>query len=203
MRLIEAIAASVIVHAAVLVAPTGRLMPDTPAPTDRHNPGLFVVLNHKSVIAAASAPTEYTATHSLESPEPAESGVAPQPVEFGIPIPYYYGPREVSERAKPIEDIALEMATDGTPTVNGKLILVLLINEGGAVDQVEIESSQLGADLEHVIVEQFRRALFSPAQRDGHAVKSRMKIEVVVRPPVAYRVSPPPPSTKPSSAKEN
>jgi hypothetical protein len=55
--------------------------------------------------------------------------------------------------------------------------------------------------MEKVIAEQFRRAVFSPAQLDGKAVKSRMKIEVVVRPPVSYVV--PPPRPKPASAAEN
>jgi hypothetical protein len=107
----------------------------------------------------------------------------------------------VSERARPAQDIDLEPPELLGVPGQGKLILVLWINESGTVDRVETASSQVADTTEKVIAEQFRRAVFSPAQLDGKAVKSRMKIEVVVRPPVSYVV--PPPRPKPASAAEN
>lgn len=118
-------------------------------------------------------------------------------------MPYYYSPLEVSARASPTQEIDLEPPELRTIPGQGKLILVLWINEAGTVDRIEVETSQVTSAMESILAEQFRRATFAPAQLDGKPVKSRMRIEVVVRPPSAYVVPPPRSRPKPASAGEN
>jgi outer membrane biosynthesis protein TonB len=208
MRLIEAVAASAVLHAGILTMPTGNLSLDAPRQTAVRDEPLHVELRRPPV--AASRASESTTKVQVAAEQPvipppppaevaAQQGIDEPSAGLGIPLPYYYyGPREVSERARPAQDINLEPpGLLGIPG-QGRLILLLWISESGGVDRVEIESSQLDGSMEKVIAEQFRRANFSPAHLEGRPVKSRMKIEVVVRPPVSYVVPPPPP--RPASA---
>ncbi len=206
MRLLHAFAASLAIHLGLLALPAGRLTFDTPeagtagplplraefrrAPTgtERQSPA--------QSLPTRESPPERNADR--EDPTPATDSAAQ---ELGVPLPHYYEPREVTERATPARKIDLE-----TPVLlgipgQGKLILLLWINENGLVDRVDVESSELVDTMRSEIIEQFRRAQFIPARLNGQAVKSRKKIEVVVRPPMVYVVPPPP--ANPASAAEN
>lgn len=121
---------------------------------------------------------------------------------IGIPVPYYYGPREVNERPRPIETIDLEGALARGPAHAGTLILVLWINENGRVDRVSVESSQLPESVRRLVIKRFGSVTFSPAQLDGKAVKSRMTIEIFVQTSSAYTI-PPPGTPRSTSAMEN
>lgn len=207
MRLIDALAVSAAVHAGMLALPTGDLSLRGSGRAEVRNEPLRAELRRPPAAAkpASEATTqaqlaaEQPAAQSPTAPEAApEQGIDDRAAGLGVPLPHYYGPREVSERAMPAQDIDLEPPELLGIPGQGKLILLLWINESGGVDRVETESSQVDNAIEKVIADQFRRARFSPANLDGKPVKSRMKIEVVVRPPVSYVVPPPPP--RPASA---
>jgi len=168
MRLTAALAASAVLHAGMLVLPAGDLSPRGSGRAEVRNEPLRAELRRPlpaTKPASESTTKAQLAPEQPAAPSPTAPEAAPEPgsddraAGFGIPLPHYYGPREVSERA----------------------------------DRVETESSQVDNAIEKVIAEQFRRARFAPANLDGRSVKSRMKIEVVVRPPVSYVVPPPPP----------
>lgn len=212
MRLIDALAVSAAIHAGMLALPTGdlSLRPEDARPS-RSEP-LRAELRRIPAKPEKASETFQSVPEPLPAPpeiatesEPTKDGLADTVGSgFGIPLPYYYGPREVSERPKPVHEINLEPPELRGVPGHGKLVLKLWINEVGTVDRVEVETSQVADTMEKVITEQFRQATFAPAQIDGKAVKSRMKIEVVVKPPSAYIVPPPPPlPPKPASAAEN
>lgn len=100
----------------------------------------------------------------------------------GIPIPRYLSPGELTRRARILEDI--EASPEGLKENpgSGKIILVLFIGETGSVDRVELESSQLDEPFPSYFSHRFLSARFAPAERDGVSVKSRMRIEVTIRP---------------------
>lgn len=114
-------------------------------------------------------------------------------------MPYYYGPLEVDERASPTREIDLEPPELRGIPGQGKLILVLWINEAGTVDRVEIETSQVVSAMESILAERFHQTTFAPARLDGNPVKSRMKVEVIVRPPWVYVAPPHRPPPKPNT----
>lgn len=193
MRLTAALAASAVLHAGMLVLPAGDLSPRGSGRAEVRNEPLRAELR-RPLPATKPASEATTKAQLAAAPEAApEPGSDDRAAGLGIPLPHYYGPREVSERARPAQDIDLEPPELLGVPGQGKLILLLWINESGSVDRVETESSQVDNAIEKVIAEQFRRARFAPANLDGRPVKSRMKIEVVVRPPVSYVVPPPPP----------
>lgn len=108
----------------------------------------------------------------------------PVPRPFGIPSPQeYLGSRELSEHAEMLGEIPGLPDDPIEVPGSGILVITLWINESGLVDRSSVVSSQLDAKTELAVVAQFQRMRFSPAQRDGRAVKSRMKIQVEVLPP--------------------
>lgn len=100
--------------------------------------------------------------------------------EVGIPVPYYYPPAEVTQRPHVASPIDTSVVDDEEGA--GKAVLVLYINEQGKVDKVETESSHLSERLNALVAQQFGSARFLPAEKDGQPVKSRLRIEVTIRP---------------------
>lgn len=98
----------------------------------------------------------------------------------GVPIPYYYPPTEVTRRPHIASDIDSSDIDDEMG--EGKSVLILFINETGKVDKVDVETSQLPERLGILVMQQFARARFHPAEKDEQAVKSRLRIEVIIRP---------------------
>jgi len=100
--------------------------------------------------------------------------------DIGIPVPYYYPPAEVTQRPHVASPIDTSVVDDEEGA--GKAILVLYINEQGKVDKVETESTHLSERLNALVAQQFGSARFLPAEKDGQPVKSRLRIEVTIRP---------------------
>lgn len=94
----------------------------------------------------------------------------------------YYGRDMLSRRALVKRDINLDRPALAKLAGQGALVLVLFINEAGQVDRIEIESSEVPDALTREVAEEFREVLFHPAQIDGNPVKSRMRIEVSIKP---------------------
>ncbi|BCL76824.1 hypothetical protein JHS3_25600 [Jeongeupia sp. HS-3] len=57
-------------------------------------------------------------------------------------------------------------------------ILWIYINEYGLVDDIEVDATNLPTAFRDTAIEAFRQARFRPGEKEGHAVKSRLKIEV-------------------------
>jgi TonB family protein len=100
----------------------------------------------------------------------------------GIPVPRYYEPRELTQRATILREIDMFLGELKDEPGSGKAIIRLWINENGTVDQAETESSALSEVFEHAVLAQFAAARFRPAERDGLPVKSLMRVEVEILP---------------------
>ncbi len=216
MRLPQALTISVTVHTGMFALPVGRFFHDASSGT-RGTAQLRAELGGtpRTTSAGNIAPTSAASAHELDGKPKVEQGrrpdnetISPAGEEaggFGFPVPYYFSASEVSERAKPVQEIDLDPPESQALPEAGNLLLTLWINESGTVDRIDVDSSGVTEPIAKAITEQFRRATFTPARLDGEAVKSRMKIEVVVRPPVAYDATPPQPqpATSPASATGN
>lgn len=125
---------------------------------------------------------ETTAVDSAREVSIADSG---ETSWFGIPLPRYYEPKELTERAKPLVDITLDSPVVEAYPDAGKIVLLLYINEEGKVDDVEVLSSDIASSkVEATVVEQFQLVRFTAGKLNGQPVKSKKKIEVVIKPPL-------------------
>lgn len=203
MRLTMAIAASLTIHVGLLGLP-GREF-ERSLPTGVRSPLNAILLPTATPQAKQTVPTELvveaneSSTKPRNTAEAAEDAVLPATPQdqrpsseqdekeqsaFGIPLPHYYEPNEVSDRAQPRDDIVLDPPALAQFPGAGRIVLALFINEEGRVDMVEVLSTDIETNtLQDSLVNQFRSAQFSPARINGQAVKSKMKIEVIVKPP--------------------
>jgi TonB family protein len=207
MQFQAALLTSLALHTAALAIPAGSLSLtpfDAPKASERAGRGspapLAVRLGPKQ-LAPARAATVNIVAGRREMPTAAMLDVAAhetparvdkdsemqsgesQTSPFGVPAPRYFSAREVSERPEVIGDVSDLPGDFAVIPDSGRLVLVLRINEGGTVDGVEVATSQVSRQLQEIVVRQFGSARFVPAKKDGVAVKSRLKIEVIVKPP--------------------
>lgn len=91
----------------------------------------------------------------------------------------YYAANEVDVRALPRGDIEVEFPGDlPQPDASGRVLLEVLIDEYGVVDEVTVLSSMPPGVFDAYAVQSFRRARFSPAIKNGRHVRSRKEIDV-------------------------
>jgi periplasmic protein TonB len=161
------------------VAPQVAPVPaPAPAPTPKPAP--------QTRPAPALAPS---AADPLPPPSPAAAPNAspPEAVALGS---YYFRSSELDVRAQPLGAIDPEYPSSAG-LAEGYLVLQLLINERGTVDEVVI----LVSDPEGVFDESARKAFgdarFEPAERNGIPVKSEMVVEVKYQPPIPTLALPP------------
>jgi protein TonB len=62
--------------------------------------------------------------------------------------------------------------------VSGEVLLQLMIDESGAVSEATVVKAEPAGYFEESALQAFKVARFSPAQRDGHAVRSRVVVKV-------------------------
>lgn len=221
MRLVSALGISLSLHAVLAALPPGHLSlvanPDGPTIRQGRPAPLWVKLGPNTAkpvkaprvdaISVASLKSEAASASALQDvPEPPILVDAAQgePSEgnaagggFGIPEPYYFPAKEVSETARLVSDGVDLPPTLATLPDSGRMVILMLINEQGVVDRVKVETSELKPEMESAIRSQFLHARFSPAVKNGVAVKSRMRLEVIVQP------LPAPGATTESAAKGN
>lgn len=90
----------------------------------------------------------------------------------------YFLSKELSEKPVVIEDINqdLRIALPGIEAQS--LVLILLINEEGLIDRVELEKTDLPLEIATQVINTFSSLKFQPGKIDQVAVKSQLKIEV-------------------------
>lgn len=207
MRVVEAFSASLVLHAVALALPTGQvaLAPGTlrvPELMRQQAASLTVRLGPQSgsvPAKVAAVPVEAlvapvmpvmaprlddrsSATEGSLGNAPAPAIDVPRPA-LGIPVSRYYGAKEVSRRAQAVDDvISSESAEVERLPGSGRLVLILWIGATGVVEKVDLDQSSVDEPMASAIAAQFRATRFRPAEIDGAAVKSRMKVEVFVRP---------------------
>ncbi|HWQ39293.1 MAG TPA: TonB family protein [Burkholderiales bacterium] len=127
----------------------------------------------------AAAPPQ--AAQQVAEPLLAEQGRAaeqtvlePAPA-IEVPIdPVYYAVHELDIYPMPLSAVRLE----STAVPGGNVRVLVLIDETGWVTRAEIFEAQPPGVLDEAALQALRAARFSPARKDGRAVRSRVLIEL-------------------------
>ncbi len=167
--------------------PAGRPAPITIrlAPFKLQPAYLLPVEKHTATLAPTQALSPAVADTGVGNGEATENFADENvsvPVELGLPAPNYFDNNEVSIRAKPLGDIDFDLPDFATVSGDGRIVLFLYINESGYVDKAAVELAEPGERITNAVAGQFSKAVFEPARINDQPVKSRLRVEIVVRP---------------------
>lgn len=109
-----------------------------------------------------------------------------------LPSPYYFLPQELSRRPQAAAPVHLEYPENAPLVVKNHVVLRLLINESGIVDNVIVVTAEVPLKLEVLARQAFAQAKFQPGFRGETPVKSQMLVEITFE--GSSSSSPPPPS---------
>jgi TonB family protein len=96
----------------------------------------------------------------------------------GIAAPPRYLPAEELDERPLIRTQVQPAFPPDAPVASGRVVLRLLINEAGAVDQALAVQSDPPGVFDEAAVEAFASARFTPGRKDGNAVRSSLRIEL-------------------------
>jgi hypothetical protein len=182
-RLLGALAASCLLHAAVVFLPyLGASTTDLrPAVPGGQKPGPARILNvrlmHESEPAPAGAANPPDQRAADEGPRPAQErarGIDLLP----IPAPAFYTADQLTKRPQPTSEPRLDVPEQAPNFSSGKAILKLWINELGNVIAVDVEKSDLPEAVAATAAAAFAKLRFVPGEIDGRPVRTLMRIEV-------------------------
>lgn len=114
---------------------------------------------------------------------PSATGPAPTP-SAGIEVPFirdptYYPAKQLDVYPQPLTPIRLEYPpAAANARVDGRLTVLVLIDEFGIVNDVSVVEAKPAGYFEEAATAEFRAARFSPAEKQGHPVKSRVMLQV-------------------------
>ena len=144
---------------APIVPPADVGMPSTPAPA-------------RPRIDHARAPSTQHARDAVPEPAAAESaGVAPDST--------YYAARQLDVYPALTTPLDLRYSSRAAAAgVQGRALVLLLIDANGIVDEVSIVEAEPAGYFEDDARRAFTAARFTPARKDGRAVKSRVLVRI-------------------------
>ena len=206
LRLFTACTLSLLLHVALLagipVNPTGglpkvvstitaRLEPAAPVTAD----GEPATMTGESVVehalpyaadppAAAGSPQKSSNPQGETRPEPQRTLEPASSPSSGIEVPFirdptYYPAKQLDVYPQPLAPIRLEYPESAANArVDGSLTVLVLIDEFGVVNDVSVIDAKPEGYFEEAAMAVFRAARFSPAQKQGHPVKSRVMLQV-------------------------
>lgn len=96
----------------------------------------------------------------------------------GIAAPPSYLPAEELDERPLIRTQVQPAFPPDAPVASGRVVLRLLINEAGAVDEAVAVQSDPPGVFDEAAVDAFASARFTPGRKDGNAVRSALKIEL-------------------------
>ena len=198
MRLIKAVVLSFILHLALLIGipvnPTGGVPQMVTTITARL---VSAAADNEPVTESAALVPDVAPAPSVDKPQKsadAKAEIKPDPVRTierpasspasGIEVPFirdptYYPAKQLDVYPQPLGEIRLDYPESAASAkVDGRLLVLLLIDEFGMVNDASIVESQPQGYFEDAALAVFRAARFSPAQKQGHAVKSRVLLQV-------------------------
>jgi protein TonB len=133
--------------------------------------------------AAAAAPArrekEPVASHAPTT-KAAEAAGSASPTGM-FPGPWYYPARYLHRRPSPLKPIWPDYPAEHEK-IRGRVVILLLINEEGTVDQHKIESAEPPGVFEESVRKAFTGAVYAPALITGYKVKSQLLAEVFFEP---------------------
>jgi protein TonB len=195
LRLLKACILSLLLHVALLfgipVIP-GGVAPQAPtAFTARLESGFMDSVPATEIFAPnaeraerarpADIPQKSTAIKMESRPEArareAQSG-------GGIEVPFardptYYPAKQLDVYPRPVAQIRLDYPASAVAArVDGRLMVLLLIDEFGAVTDASVVESRPEGFFEEATLEVLRAARFTPGEKLGRAVKSRVLLQI-------------------------
>ena len=198
-RLIKACAFSFLLHVVLLVGvpvnPTGGVPQVVSTITARLEPAAIdnepvapaVALEPVSVPVPApvtTTPQQSAAPRTETPPEPPRAKEPPPSPSSGIEVPLirdptYYPTKQLDVYPQPLTQIRLDYPESAASAkVDGRLLVLLLIDEFGVVNDASVVESQPEGYFEDAALAVFRAARFVPAQKQGRPVKSRVLLQV-------------------------
>lgn len=169
-------APSVTAEALAVPAPEAAPAPSPPSPPSNVARAPDKMGDVALVPAAASAVVSRAAPVAAPVPAPAP------PADPGLPpAPDYFAGGRLDPGPRPLEDVD-PLYPEEAKQQEGSVVLRLLINEAGAVDNVAVVRAYPAGLFERSALEAFGKAKFSPGRMLGVAVKSQITIEVMFTP---------------------
>ena len=109
---------------------------------------------------------------------------AGSPGGVDLPIPNkWYTATEVDVRAEPLGEVRLEYPQELEGTgIPGRVRIALYIDERGIVSRLEVTEAEPSRLFDKAAIAAWRDVKFSPAKKDGVAVKSQKLLELDFRP---------------------
>lgn len=198
-RLIIACALSFVLHVTLLVGipvnPTGgvpgmvsvitaRLEPAAPAQSAPAAEIVPLVPADPVLPPPAVNPQKSPEPKTEARPDPPRAIAPPASPSSGIEVPLirdptYYPAKQLDVYPQPLTAIRLDYPESAAKArVDGRLLVLLLIDEFGVVNDASVVEAQPAGYFEDAALAVFRSARFSPAQKQGHPVKSRVLLQV-------------------------
>jgi outer membrane biosynthesis protein TonB len=188
-RLPRALAASLVIHAALVFLPyLGRhdvagLGVSAP-PNQMSSRALSATLiNAGNATARVLPPTATDAEHpsaNAADPEAERTKEASTSGMDVLPLPglAFYTTDQVTRKPQPLVLAELDTAETQLIAASGKLVLKLWIDDQGRVVDVLIESSDLPEVFSRIAIAAFKNSRFAPGERNGLRVGTIMRIEI-------------------------
>ncbi len=140
-------------------------------------------------VEVVSAPSVMASGVVAKSPPTAVARLlAPLPEPGLPPAPDYFAGGQLDPGPRPLEDVDPTYPEEAKQQ-EGSVVLRLLINEAGRVDNAAVVRAYPAGLFERSALEAFGKAKFSPGRMLGVAVKSQITIEVMFTPTNRGRVS--------------
>jgi len=200
--MVFACAASLVLHFAVVIAiqgqprdtdaDTGSLITARLEPARAAEPESFTpqetdqTLLMDATSAVSGALEQLAASDAIPTlPDTAQAERKPKPPEpaaLEIPVirdPTYYAARFLDDLPKPLSPIEPRYPQNASITnVSGSVTLLLLIDEQGTLQEASVVEAKPEALFDEAALAAFRGIRFSPARKDGRAVRSRVLVTV-------------------------
>lgn len=136
----------------------------------------------KSPAAAPAVPAAMEARTATSIASPQETAPAPPTNPSGLfPGPWYYTSRYLHRRPSPLKPIWPEYPA-AAGNVRGHVVILLLLNEQGEIDQYRITEAEPAGAFEASVIDAFTRAKYAPGLITGYPVKSQLLAEVSFEP---------------------
>lgn len=159
---------------AAATVPVPEASPPMPTPTNARAPAKEA----QPAPPAVPAPAAKAAPEVAAAPAPAPT----PPAAPGLPpAPDYFAGGRLDPGPRPLEDID-PLYPEEAKQQEGSVVLRLLINEAGSVDNVAVVRAFPAGLFERSALDAFAKAKFSPGRMLGVAVKSQITIEVMFTP---------------------
>jgi len=188
-RFLLALAASGVVHAAVIFLPyfgasTADFRTAVPGQAPARSVSVRLILENGpaapaagSVAVAPSVPEPPVRRPAEEEPRPAQDRGLGSDL-LPVPAPAFYATNQLTKRPRPTSEPKLDVPELGPVFPQGKVILKVWINELGQVVSVGVEESDLPESVSATATAAFARLRFVPGEINGRRVGVLMKIEV-------------------------